>query len=164
MDPTTYSQAPSHPDSDKRIASMNKELASLESMDVWQEVSLPEGEHALGTTWVYKRKTGPSGELVKYKPRLCAQGFSQIEGIDYLETYASTGRLATLRNALSISATEDLEIVQMDAVGALLNGIADEVLYIKIPQGYVCKRSGKNLVLRLKKSLYGLKQLQRCWY
>lgn len=63
---------------------------------MWDEVELPKGEHALGTTWVYKRKTGPTGELVKYKARLCAQGFSQIEGIDYGETFTPTGRLTTL--------------------------------------------------------------------
>lgn len=163
-DPATYSQALSRPDSDEWIASMNKELNALEAMNVWEEVTLPPGEHALGTTWVYKRKTGPSGELLKYKSRLCAQGFSQIKGVDYSETYVPTGRLSTLRTALGISATEDLEIVQMDAVGAFLNGIPDEVLYIKIPKGYVCKGSGDNLVLCLNKSLYRLKQSPRCWY
>lgn len=117
---------------------MNQELNSLEGMGVWEEVRLPKGRHALGTTWVYKRKTGPSGELIKYKSRLCAQGFSQVEGVDYLETYAPTGRLSTLRTALSISAEEDLEIIQMDAVGAFLNGIPDKTLYIKVPKGYVC--------------------------
>lgn len=90
-DPVTYDQAISRSDSDHWIASMNKELASLEAMNVWEEVPLPPGQHALGTKWVYKKKTGPSGELLKYKARLCAQGFSQIEGLDHSETYAPTG-------------------------------------------------------------------------
>lgn len=132
---------------------MKKELNALEVMKVWDEVELPKGEHALGTTCVYKRKTDPSGELVKYKARLCSQGFSQIEGIDYGETFAPTGRLATLRTALVLSAFKDLEIIQMNAVGAFLNGI-HELLYIKPPQGYNCKKSGENIVLRLNKSLY----------
>lgn len=112
----------------------------------------------------YKCKTNASNELIKYKSRLCAQGFSQVEGMDYSETYAPTGRLATLRTCLSISATEDFEIVQIDAVGAFLNGIPDETLYIKPPMGYQCKSSNQNIVLKLKKSLYGLKQSPRCWY
>lgn len=82
----------------------------------------------------------------------------KIEGVDYSDTFAPTGQLSSLRTCLSISATEDLEVIQMDAVGAFLNGVPEENLYIKPPQGYVCKTQGVNIVLQLKKSLYGLKQ------
>ena len=75
---------------------MARELNSLAKMDVWEEVMLPPGEHALGTTWVYTRKTNADDELIKYKARLCAQGFSQIEGVDYSRTYVPKGRLAAL--------------------------------------------------------------------
>lgn len=128
-DPRTYAQALARSDSDKWVVSINRELNALEAIQVWDEVPLPKGQHALGTTWVSKPKTGPSGKLLKYKSRLCAQGFSQVEGIDYSETYAPTGRLSTLRTALSVSAKEDLEIIQMDAVGAFLNGIPEEIIY-----------------------------------
>lgn len=163
-DPTTYHQAINRHDSDEWVAAINRELSALESMGVWEEVELPAGEHALGTTWVFKKKTDAMGELIKFKARLCAQGFSQIEGIDYSENYAPTGRLAALRTCLSISATEEYEVIQMDSVGAFLNGVPDEILYIKPPKGYICKKKGSNIVLRLKKSLYGLKQSPRCWY
>lgn len=163
-DPQTYHQAISATNSQEWIEAMNKELSALEWMGVWEEVELPDGEHALGTTWVYKRKTNAENQLIKHKARLCAQGFSQVEGVDYSETYAPTGRLATLRTCLSICATEDFEVVQMDAVGAFLNGVPDEVLFIKPPKGYTCKKKGVNIVLKLKKSLYGLKQSPRCWY
>lgn len=132
-------------------------------MNVWEETVLPPGQHALGTTWVFKRKTGALNELIKYKARLCAQGFSQVEGIDYSDTFAPTGRLAALRTLLSISPTEAFEVIQMDAVGAFLNGIPDEVLYIRPPKGYVCKSTNPDIVLKLNKSLYGLKQSPRCW-
>lgn len=46
---------------------MDKELAALERTGVWEEVDLPAGEHALGTTWVYKRKTNANNEIIKYK-------------------------------------------------------------------------------------------------
>ena len=97
-------------------------------MDVWEEVELPDGRHALGTTWVFERRTGPTGELLKFKARLCAQGFSQIEGVDYSDTFAPTGRLSSLGTCLSISATEELEVIQMDAVGAFLKGVPEETL------------------------------------
>lgn len=126
-DPKMYHQATSRHDTPEWIATMNKELSTIERMGVWEEVELPAGEHALGTTWVYKRKTNAVNELIKYKARLCAQGFSQVEGFDYEETYAPTGRLSTLRTCLAISAAEDFEIIQMDAVGAFLNGVPDKV-------------------------------------
>lgn len=118
FDPTTYAQAMAQPDSDEWSPSINCGLGYLEAVNIWEEVMLPKGEHALGTTWVFKRKTGLSGELLKYKARLCAQGYSQIKGVDYLETYAPTGRLTTLQTALSASAMQDLEVIQMDSVGA----------------------------------------------
>ena len=102
--------------------------------------------------------------MIKYKARLCAQGFSQIPGQDYNETYAPTGRLTSMRTALSICGSENLETLVMDAVGAFLNGIPDEVLFIRIPLGYQCKTKGKNTVLQLNRLLYGLKQSPRCWY
>lgn len=163
-DPKTYHQALARTDAAEWKAAIDRELEALLLMGVWEEVELPTGEHALGTTWVFKRKTNENGDLIKYKARLCAQGFSQIEGIDYSEAYAPTGRLATLRVSLGISAHEDLEVVQMDAVGAFLNGVPDEILYIKPPKGYECKKKGQNIVLRLNKSLYGLKKSPRCWY
>lgn len=132
-EPRTYTQAVSRADRDDWIEAIARELKALKDMDVWEEVELPEGCHALGTTWVFKRKTGPTGELIKSKARLCAQGFSKIEGIEYSDTFAPAGRLSSLRTCLAISATEDLEAIQMDAVGAFLNGIPDETLYIKPP-------------------------------
>lgn len=133
-------------------------------MNVWSEVALPDGERALGATWAFKRKTDQDNELIKYKFRLCAQGYTQREGIDYHDTYSPAGRLATLRTILSIGATEDFDVENMDAVGAFLNGIPKEVLYIKIPQGYKPKSDQPNIVLKLNKSLYGLKQFPLCWY
>lgn len=52
----------------------------------------------------------------------------------------------------------------MDAVGAFLHGIPNETLYVRPPKGYVCKSTKENTVLKLNKSLYGLKQSPRCWY
>lgn len=164
QDPCTYSQAISQEDIDHWMASIARELTSLKDMEVVEECELPSSCHALATTWVFKQKTGPSGELTEFKARLCARGFSQVEGMDDSDTYAPTVRLSSLRTCLSISATKDLEIIQMDAVGAFLNGTPDTTLYIKPPQGYACKIQGNNIVLQLKKSLYGLKQSPCCWY
>lgn len=163
-EPQSYKQAMSRPDSEDWAAAIKKELQALIDMGVFTEMELPEGAHALGTTCAFRQKTNEDNVVTKYKARLCAQGFSQIPGLDYNKTYAPTGRAASMRLALSVCGTEDLEVRLMDAVGAFLNGIPEEVLYIKIPQGYTPSLTGKNIVLLLNCSLYGLKQSSRCWY
>lgn len=80
--PVSYNQALQRPESHLWVEPIQQGLNALEKMNVLTEVSLPEGEQALGTTWAFKRKTNQDGELIKYKYRLCAQGFSQREGID----------------------------------------------------------------------------------
>lgn len=81
--PKTYLQATRLPDADLWLAAIEKELNSLQTQNVSEEVELPDGQHAIGTTWVFCRKTNADNELVKYKARLCAPGFSQIKGIDF---------------------------------------------------------------------------------
>lgn len=59
QDPTTYNQDTTRPDKDEWIKAITCELTALEDMKVWEEVELPSDAHAIGTTWVFKRKTGP---------------------------------------------------------------------------------------------------------
>lgn len=98
-------RALSRPDRDNWNKAITQELNNLEDMVIWEEFDLPPDAHTIGTTWVFKKKTGQNGELIKFKARLCAQGFSQVEGVDYSDAYAPTGQLSSLRTFLSISAT-----------------------------------------------------------
>jgi hypothetical protein len=93
------------------------------------------------------------------------QGFSQVSGVDYFDTYAPVARLASIRTILSMAAILDMELHQIDIKGAYLNGelTADEVIYMRQPPGNPAPdSSGK--VCRLLKTLYGLKQSGRRWY
>lgn len=126
------------------IKAIKQELSNLKHVNVWEDFDLPPGEHTLGITWVYNRKTEAIGALNRSKVRLRIKGFSQIEGLYYSKTYPPTGRLVTLCTSLSIDATKELGTIQMDAVGALLNGVPEEeTLYIKLPKGYICKTKVK---------------------
>jgi hypothetical protein len=91
------------------------------------------------------------------------RGFRQIEGVDYGATFAPTGRLATLRVLLGLAAARGYEVEQMDVRCAFLNGIPDEEIFIKVPDG-VDIEVPPGYGLKLQKSLYGLKQSPRCWY
>lgn len=64
------------------------ELENMRQHGVFTIVELPDGAKAIGTTWVFKEKWTPAGAYLKHKARLCAQGFTQVEGVDYDETYA----------------------------------------------------------------------------
>ncbi|KAL0318498.1 UNVERIFIED_CONTAM: Retrovirus-related Pol polyprotein from transposon RE2 [Sesamum angustifolium] len=99
----------------------------------------------------------------KHKARLVAKGYSQLQGIDYTETFAPVARLDTIRALIAIAANKKWKIYQMDVKSAFLNGYVDEEIYVEQPQGFIAKGSEEK-VLRLKKALYGLKQAPKAWY
>ena len=72
--------------------------------NTWTFVKLPPGRKAIGSKWVFKVKENVDGSIDRYKARLVAQGFSQIEGIDYNETFAPVVRYETVRLLFAISA------------------------------------------------------------
>ena len=142
-------------------AAIDSELASLKSLDVFEEAQLPKGMKALSSKWVFKIKRTATGEVEKYKARLVAKGFLQREGVDYGEVFAPTSSQVVLRCLLSFAAMNDLEIDQLDVKTAFLNGKLDEELYLRVPDGTF---ASSGVVWRLRKALYGLKQAAEAWY
>lgn len=106
------------------------------------------------------KKYDENGNVSHYKTRLVAQGYSQIPGVDFYETFAPVVRLESVRTALGIAAIKNLEISQMDVKGAYLNGELEEEIFMRQPQGYD-DRSDR--VCQLHKTLYGLKQSGHEW-
>lgn len=139
---------------------INNELAQLEEYGTWEICDLPLGRKSIGSRWVFTKKFDENGNLSRYKARLVAQGFSQIPGQDYSETFSPVMRLDTLRILCAIQTIMNLEVNQMDIKGAYLNGAITEEIYMRQPPGYV---THDNKVCRLKRSLYGLKQAGREW-
>ena len=161
-DPRTLADALALPDGEKYKTAIIAELDNLIGKGTFVEVILPPGRKAIGCRWVFKRKRDADGNVIKYKARLVAQGFSQQPGVDYEETYAPVSRITSLRILLAHAATLGLPIGQMDVEGAYLNGKLDVELYMKIPEGI--EPTGTNNALRLIKTLYGLKQSGRAWW
>ncbi|KAM3416558.1 hypothetical protein BST61_g8148 [Cercospora zeina] len=126
----------------------------------WEVVDLPPGRKALTTKWVLKKKLGPHGELLKYKARIVARGFQQVEGYDYTETYSGVVKASAYRLLFALTVLNKWICHQMDVSTAFLNGDVYEDIFIQPPQGY--PHPGK--VLQLRKALYGLKQSPRQWY
>ena len=89
-----------------------------------------------------------------------AKGCAQRPGLDYVETFSPVVQMETIRAILALIPTEGLKIQQMDIKGAYLNGILQEKVYMRQPEGF---EDGTNQVCKLVKTLYGLKQSGREW-
>ena len=100
---------------------------------------------------------------MRNKVRLVAQCFSQIEGIDFEETYAPVARLESIRILLAYATHHNFKLQQMDVKSAFLNGPLNELVYVKQPPGFE-DPNFPNHVYKLDKALYGLKQEPRAWY
>jgi len=136
----------------------NSEMISIYKNGVWHLVDLPSGVKPLTTKWIFKVKKGKQGQIEKFKALLCVRGFEQQKGIDFDEVFSPVMRHNSLRTLLSLAATHDWEIKQMDVRTAFLHRELEEEVYIYAPEG-----SGypEGAILKLDKSLYGLKQAPR---
>ena len=112
------------------------ELKSLAKRKVFGPVVLaPYGIKPVGYKWVFVRKRNENHEVVRYKTRLVAQGFSQRLGVDYEETYFPVVDATTFRFLISLAVCEKLEMRLMDVITAYLYGSLDNDIYMKIPEG-----------------------------
>ena len=89
--------------------------------------------------------------MVRNKVRLVAQGYSQIEGIDFYETFAPVARLESIRILLAISCSMGFKLHQMDVKSTFFNGILQEEVFVEQPKGFVDPKY-PNHVFKLKKS------------
>jgi hypothetical protein len=100
--------------------------------------------------------------VTRNKARLVAQGFTQIEGLDFGETYTPVARLESIRILLTFATHHDSKLYQMDVKSAFLNGPISELVYVEQPPGFEDSKF-PNHVYKLHKALYGLKQAPRAW-
>lgn len=161
-DPLTVDEALIGANKDKWKNAMEKEMSSLKENQVWDLVELPKGKKAVGSKWVFKRKTDEHGNVTRYKARLVAQGFSQKVGRDYDETFSPIVRFESIRTVISIAAQHNLYLHQLDVATAFLNGELQEEVYMQQPEGFAVKGK-EGLVCKLNRSIYGLRQSPRCW-
>ena len=161
--PETAREALSGKDAIKWKEAMKAEYDGVVARKTWKTVtraSLPQNTNIIRVKWVFKIKTDETGAITKYKARITPKGFMQKEGIDYFEVFANTGKYKSMRLLLSIAASGDLELLQLDVPQAFTQADLNEVVYMEMPEGFEIK--GK--VCKLEKALYGLKQAPRQWY
>ena len=137
----------------------------MKAAGTWELVDVPAGANIVGSKWVFRAKKDTARNIVHYKAHLVAQGFSQVPGVNYFDTFAPVACLASIRAVLALAAVNDYEIHQIDIKGAYLNGklTSDESIFMKQLPGYAAVGL-ETKVCHLLKTLYGLKQSGRHWY
>ena len=139
------------------LQTMHDEYAALMKNNTWSLVNLPAGREPIGCKWVLRIKYNLDGPINKYKARLAAKGFHHHqEGFHFHKTFSPMGKPTTIRVILTIAISKGWPLHQVDFNNAFLNGDLQETVYMVQPEGFTI--SDKQLVCKLNKVLYGLKQ------
>ena len=145
------------------VEAMHDELLQFQRNDVWTLVPRLESEHIIGTKWIFDNKTDEEGNIICNKARLVTQGYSQMEEVDYDETFAPIARMESIRILLALACHLRFKLYQMDVKTAFLNGLLKEDVYVAQPKRFIDPHF-PDYVLYLKKAFYRLKQAPRAWY
>jgi hypothetical protein len=144
------------------VLEMQEELNNFTRNEVWHLVPRP-NQNVVGTKWVFCNKQDEHGVVTRNKARLVAKGYSQVEGLNFGETYAPVARLESIRILLSYATYHGFKLYQMYVKSAFLNGLIKEEVYVEQPPGFEDSEY-PNHVYKLSRALYGLKQAPRAWY
>jgi hypothetical protein len=144
------------------IIAMEEELNNFKRNEVWELVPRPK-KNVINTKWVFRNKQDEFGVVTKNKARLVGKGYTQIEGLDFGETYAPVARLESIRILLAYATHHDFKHHQMDVKSAFLIGPLQEEVYVEQPSGFE-DPNFPNYVYKLHKALYELKKAPRAWY
>ena len=158
--PTTVEEALNNPQIDQWKAAMEAEMRSLQENQVYRQVPRPKGKKVEKSKWVFRIKLNVDGSVEKYKARIVAKGFNQVEGEDYDHTFSPTVRFESIRQLVAMGASRGLHMHQMDVTTAFLYAPLEEEVYMEAPDG-TCELGEADLVWLLLTCLYGLKQAPR---
>ena len=134
-DPKTVKEVVDSEDGKLLKEAMVDEMASLHKNEAWDLVEFLAGRKPIGNKWVFKKKTNAKGK-VEYKARLVEKGYSQVLGIDFGDIFSLVAKVTSIRLLLSIAASFDFEVEQMDVKTTFLHGDLEEEIYMKQPKGF----------------------------
>jgi hypothetical protein len=117
------------------VLAMQEELNNFTMNEVWHLVPRP-NQNVVGTKWVFRNKQDEHGVVTRNKARLVAKGYSQVEGLDFGETYAPVARLESIRILVAYDTYHGFKLYQMDVKSAFLNGPIKEEVYVEQPPGF----------------------------
>jgi hypothetical protein len=117
------------------VLAMQEKLNNFTRNEVWHLVPRP-NQNVVGTKWVFRNKQDEHGVVTRNKARLVAKGYSQVEGLDFGETYAPIARLESIRILLAYATYHGFKLYQMDVKCAFLNGPLNEEVYVEQSPGF----------------------------
>ena len=180
--PKRYQEAVDGPDRASWVKAMDTEIDNHRRNGTWRVLdssAVPSGANLVKSTWSFKIKVDSQGRIARYKARACAQGFSQVAGVDFFDTTSPALRLSSLRTLIALAAGRGWPLQQVDFVAAYLQAElpASEVVYMTplkgYPMGYGSHATSgpgggdsktPSKVLEVRRCIYGLKQSGRMWY
>jgi len=142
-------------------AEEKEEYLAHKKLGTWSKTKSNRNRKAVKTRYVYDIKRDSEGNLTRYKARLVAQGFNQVPGRDFDETWAPVPSSATTRALFAMAAAKDCEVHHVSVKTAFLNAKMDKEMNIKLPDGTETGKADE--VLRRNPALYGTKQAGRLW-
>lgn len=138
-EPKTIEEALKGKDKHDWKRALDEEYKSLIANKTWELVKTPKNTKILRCKWIFKLKRNEKGEIVRYKARLVALGYSQEYSIDHHEVFAPVVKQTILRILLTIAGRDKLQVQHYDIKNAFLNADLTEDIYMKQPQGYETK-------------------------
>lgn len=165
--PKGYSQALKSIHAEYWVDAIEREWTGImanDSLDFVTRHSMPSGANLMHSHFVFDIKPRPDGSIEKFKARLVADGNTQKHGVDFDAVFATVVKISSIRIVLVLAAMHNWGLWQLDVKQAFLQADLQEPLYMRMPP-HLSDRNGDGaqLVCRLKKSLYGLKQAAREW-
>lgn len=143
---------------------MEDELRVMEERKVWNLIRPTENLNPLGCRWVYTIKRDQNGNIARYKARLVAQGYKQIKGETYDETFSPVVNFSVIRFFFSLFVScLCWSHLQCDIKNAYLYAPITENIFMKQPPGFLAEGK-ENYICKLNKALYGLHQSGRMWF
>ena len=142
-EPRIFKEVVSGKDADKWIKAMKDKMESLYKNDTWELVEKLENKKVVGCKWVYKVKQGILGvESKRFKARLVSKGYTQRDGIGFIEIYSPVVSYASIRMILSIVAVNNMHLEHMDVKTAFLHGELQEQIIMSQLEGFVYQSRG----------------------
>ncbi|CAI7768126.1 unnamed protein product [Closterium sp. NIES-54] len=134
--PRSYSEAIANEYSSQWQTAMDAEMASWKSTGTYVDEVPPPGVNIVDGMWIFRHKR-PPGSPPAFKARYVARGFSQRQGVDFLQTFSPTPKMTTLRVLLHVAAHREYELHSLNFSTAILQGSLHKEFWLRRPPGFI---------------------------
>ena len=138
-EPECYEETMTDEHKEKCYNAMQEQMDSLHENYTYEMMELAEGKKAFRSKWVYKLKTREDGSTPRYKTRIVVKGFQQKKGVDFDDIFAPVVKMTSIRTVLSMAASMNLEIEQLDVKTTLQHDELEKEIYMQQQEGFEVK-------------------------